>query len=458
MDRCQFFDQFARCFDRKRITELARQTRWLVRQGKIEAFEFVVGLVFGQMSALGLTLSAHASSFSEPVHRTAVHQRYSERTVEFFHETFNYCLREALAESQQPSQTQALAAHFKAIHLVDSSSFDCPESLANIYPGCGGAASKANCKLLLRYEYLRGQFVPLGLVAGKQSDLSLAHQLPSIVNAGELLLTDKGFLTKKALKAIDEKQGYYLLPLARSFSLSLAQSEGTRTPLNLADALRHSDQTMVQWPEVWLGAGTDALPVRLVAFQLSPESAARHRAALRESQRKQGREPSADALELAGWMVLITNAPADKLPAKAMSYLYRVRWQIELVFKQCKSVLRLHLTKARKNNHRIRSEIWARLIAAVVLFAWHAHLQTACWLEKKREISFAQVAAQLQQHGMILARALIAGGQCLAEELWRFWRHLLRTTIKGRQRTRQTTWEALNEHWPELSGNSTADI
>src|SRR5881296_3075993 len=93
--------------------------------------------------------------------------------------------------------------------------------------------------------------------------------------------------------------------------------------------------------------------VRLVAFRLSEESAGRHRAALREAQRKQGRLPTTDALELAGWLILITNAPADKLPAQAMSYLYRVRWQIELVFKQCKSVLRLDVTLADTNRHRV---------------------------------------------------------------------------------------------------------
>jgi len=48
---------------------------------------------------------------------------------------------------------------------------------------------------------------------------------------------------------------------------------------------------------------------------------------------------------------------------------------------------------------------------------------------------------------MTLALALIRGGQRLGEELWRLWRHLLHTAVKGRQRTRKTAWELLNEHW-----------
>ena len=449
MNRSEFIEQFARWFAPEQILQLARQTRWHVRQGKIVAFEFVVGVVFGQMSALRLSLSSQASSYSEPVSRQAVDQRYHERTVEFFHATFRYCLEQSLAQNPQPAlMTKALAEHFPAVQVVDSTSFDCPDSLAKIYPGCGGDASPANCKMLLRYEYLQGHFEPLALLPGKRSDQGLAGELPAIMAAKELLLMDKGFLKLEVLRQIDQKQAYFLLPLARSLRLWLAQPDGSRSQLNLADALRHSEPAVREWPLVYLGA--EAVAVRLVAFRLSEESAGRHRAALREAQRKQGRLPTTDALELAGWLILITNAPADKLPAQAMSYLYRVRWQIELVFKQCKSVLRLDVTLADTNRHRVQCEIWGRLIAAVVLFVWHSYLQGVCWAQCRRELSFAQLACQLQQHGMTLAQALIEGGQRLRDYLWKLLRQLVCTTVKGPQRTRKTTWQNLEEHWLHL--------
>jgi hypothetical protein len=346
MDRSAFFERFTNWFEPTRIVALARSTRWLIRKGKIDAFEFLVGLVFGQMSALGLSLSAHAGCFTQPVKREAVHQRYHQRAVEFFRASFQECLRQSLEECPQASLTQALAEHFQAIHWVDSTSFDCPESLAEIYPGCGGAASAANCKMLLRYEYLRGQFDPVALLPGKRSDQGLAVRLPDLLRAQELLLTDKAFLKVEVLQQIDDKKAYFLMPWCRTLTLWLAGAQDTRRALNLAEALRHSQEAMLCWSEVYLGKAADAPTARLVAFRLSPESAGRQRAGLREAQRKQGRQPTAEALELAGWLILITNAPEDKLPARAMSYLYRVRWQVELVFKQCKSVLRLHVTLA----------------------------------------------------------------------------------------------------------------
>ena len=453
MSYSQFLEQFTALFDPAPIVGLARQTRWMIRQGTIDAFEFVVGLVFGQMSALQLTLNAQASSYTEPVSRQAVDQRYHERTVDFLRATFDHCLSRSLAQGPDPSLTQSLAAHFASVDLVDSTSFDCPESLAKILPGCGGAASAANAKVLLRYEYLRGQFAPLALVPGKRSDQGLAAQLTSLARPNGLVITDKAFVKLELLRHIDQAQGYFLMPWPRSLSLWLPSPVGGRTALDLAQVLRHSDLAVVEFSQVFLGQGDQALPVRLVAFRLRPESAARHRAALREAQRKQGRTPTQQALELAGWLILLTNVPAEKLPARAVSYLYRVRWQIELVFKQCKSVLRLDLTEARTKAPRVLCEIWARLIAALAIFACHAHVQRACWTQRQREISFAQVARQIQQSGLLLAQALIEGGQRLRQQLHSLWRRLLRTTIKGRQRTRKTTWENLVEHWLGLAPN-----
>jgi hypothetical protein len=445
-----FAHTLASCFQPEEITGLARQTHWMKRQGKILPFEFVIGASFAQLSALELTLNAQAACFTEPVSREAVDQRYNEHTVEFFHALFDRALGKTLLQSPQPSLAKELAAHFKAVHLVDSTSFDCPASLATLYPGAGGKASIANCKILLDYEYTRAQFHPLALLPGKCPDSALAPELSSLLKPGELEAFDKGFWHPKTLRDINQKGAFFLTPWQRSSHLWVSdakQPQGPPVRLEVADHLRHSTQNIVEWPEVWIGDPELGLKVRLTAFRLSEQSANRHRQALQRDMQRKGRTASALSLELAGWLILVTNAPAQLLPTNAMAYLYRVRWQVELVFKQCKSFLRIDQTKAKTNIYRIQSEIWARLLAAVVLFGWHAHLQAAAAPHRGREISFAKVARWLQQHGMSVARDLIRGGDALIQELQRLSRHLLKTTIKGRQRARKTVWELLDHHW-----------
>jgi hypothetical protein len=456
MKKQHFIEHFERTFERLPFVRLARASRWLRRQGKIDAFELIVGLVFGQMSALRLTLHAQADCYTEAVTRQAVDQRYHERTVAYCRGAFEHCLERSLKLPPPPGMHAALATHFSAVHLVDSTAFDCPASLATLYPGCGGDASAASVKLLLCYEYLRSQFVPVALVPGKCSDQGLAGKLPALVRAGELTIADKAFVKLQALREIAQAGGYFLLPWPRSLGLWLPPPDGTSGPpqaLDLALALPASFSTSAlrEWPVVQLGARPEAPVVRVVAFRLNEASASRARAGVREAHRKKGRTPTDAALALAGWLILMTNAPAEKLPTDAVAYLYRVRWQIELVFKQCKSVLRLDVTEARTNVFRVQCEIWARLIGALVVFGWHGHLQAASWARSGRELSFGQVARRLQSRGLSLAKAIIAGGARLGEELWQAWNHLLKTTRKGRQRTRKTTWQALQENWLELA-------
>lgn len=445
-----FAQTLASCFQPEEVTQVARQTHWMKRQGKILPFEFVIGASLAQLSALELTLNAQAACFTEPVSREAVDQRYNPHTVEFFHVLFDRALSKMLLQSPQPSLAKELAAHFKAVHLVDSSSFDCPASLALLYPGAGGKASIANCKILLDYEYTRAELHPLALLPGKRPDSALAPELSSLLKPGELAAFDKGFWHPKTFRNIDQQSAFILTPWQRSSHLWVSDPkhpEGPPVRLEVADHLRHTTQNIVEWPELWIGDPQLGLKLRLAAFRLSGESANRHRQALQRDRQRKGRTASALSLELAGWLILVTNAPAQLLPTSAMAYLYRVRWQVELVFKQCKSFLRIDQTKAKTNIYRIQSEIWARLLAAVLLFGWHAHLQAAAARDRGREISFGKVARWFQQHGMTLARDLIRGGDALIQELQRLWRHLLKTTLKGRQRARKTVWELLDEHW-----------
>ncbi len=445
-----FAHRLASCLQREEATQVARQTHWMKRQGKIDAFEFVTGACFAQMSALELTLNAQSACFTEPVSPQAVDQRYNEHTVELFEVLFSRLLTHTLLQSPQPSLTKELANRFAAVHLIDSTSFDCPANLAKIYPGAGGHASVANCKILLDYEYTRGQFRPLAVLPGKRPDSALSKELSPVLKAGELAIIDKGFWCHQTFRDLQGQGAFFLIPWQRSSRLWVPdpkQSQAAPVLLEVADQLRHTTQNLVEWPEVWVGDPKEKLKMRVVAFRLSEESANRHRQALQRDMQRKGRTVSDASLQLAGWLILVTNAPAQLVPTSALAYLYRIRWQVELVFKQCKSVLRIDQTKAKSNIYRIQSEIWARLMAALVLFAWHAHLQAAAARQTAREISFAKVARQLQQHGTTLARHFVRGGDALIEELQRLWRHLLKTTIKGQQRVRDTAWELLDKHW-----------
>jgi len=444
-----FLERFVATFLPQPFQDLARQTRWSQRKGKIDSFEFLTSLVFGQLSALRQTLASQAQSFEEPVSRQAVHPRYNQRAVAYFQAAFDHCLAQTLDWRPDRPQALELQKYFSAVHLLDSTGFDCSEALQEIFPSCGGAASAANIKVLLSYELIAGRLEPLKVLEGKRSDQGQALCLAQRLKTGELQINDKGFFDAKAWQAAAQAGAYLLMPLPHAVTLWTTEGQGApEQSLDLAGTLALSTENRVQWSEVLMGTKGKhrAPPVRLNAFRLSPESAGRHRAGLRESMRTKGRTPSAKALELAGWLLLVTNAPATKLPSPLVAYLYRIRWQIELIFRQAKSVLRLDKTKS-DNPSRIQCEVWARLLCAVLLFLWHAHANAQCWHRHKSEISFEKLIRVMQQWGHTISRAFLQGPEELLRQLRTIWRHLLVNARKGRQKSRTNTWDHLMDLW-----------
>jgi hypothetical protein len=325
--------------------------------------------------------------------------------------------------------------------------------LAQIFPGCGGGGGQAGLKVLLSYEYGAGQLHPLAVLPANCSDQGLADQAAQQVGADELGLFDKGFYKAQSLRAIQERGGYFLLPWPHGVSVWERDAAGQRKaePLDLAACLKASTEGCVQWSAVELGHTQSSRlgPVRLVAYRLPEENANRRRAQLREKYRTKGRVPSTVALELAGWLILLTNAPAALLPTTALSYLYRVRWQIELVFKQCKSVLRLNVLPS-QNECRVQCEVWARLFNALLTFVWYQHANAASLQLYEREGSFAKVAKLLQQEGQALVRTLFRYRERIASDLRSLWNKLLKLARKEQQPSRPTTWENLCTFWLDV--------
>lgn len=443
--------RLAQIIQPQRAQQLAKEHGWYQRRGKISPFEFLYSGL-GQGSACELTLNAQASSLSQPVTRQAIDQRYIPQAVEFFKSAFQESLSTALSWKIDSTMTQLLQTRFTAVRLFDSTRCPCSDALATIFPASGGGGGQAGVKLLLAYDYGTGQIQPLDLLPAKRSDQGLTERVAEQLGSGELGLWDKGFYKAEALRGVMERGAYFVTPWSQGVDVYISnQNEQPREALDVAAALKASKDKCVEWTAVQLGqtSKTRLGPLRLIAYRLREEQANRRRAQLREKCRTHGRLPTEQALELAGWLILVTNAPADLLPTAAVGSFYRVRWQVELVFKQFKSVLRLDVLVS-ENPARVQCEIWGRLLLALLTFVWYQHLNAACLELHECEISFAKVAKLLQQQGHSLVEVLFGDRVRLQSEYRRLWNKLLKLARKERQPSRLTTWENLCAHLFEL--------
>jgi hypothetical protein len=126
-------------------------------------------------------------------------------------------------------------------------------------------------------------------------------------------------------------------------------------------------------PALWL-------PARLLALPVAPEVVEQRRVHLVEKAEHQGHVPSAEALALASWNLIVTNIAVTVLPAQEVLLLYRARWQVELLFKLWKS--HGHVDEwSSANPQHILCEFYAKLLAMLVE---HWVLLQNCWDDPHR--------------------------------------------------------------------------
>jgi hypothetical protein len=124
---------------------------------------------------------------------------------------------------------------------------------------------------------------------------------------------------------------------------------------------------------------------RLIACALSAEAAERARAKVRKKASKQQRELKAETLFVAGWLLVFSSLPTESWSDERVLSLYRARWQVELVIKRMKQVLRLAQLRG-KTTATNEATILALLV---------------CWALQQQEAACArallqQVASALQ--------------------------------------------------------------
>jgi Transposase DDE domain len=185
---------------------------------------------------------------------------------------------------------------------------------------------------------------------------------PFTLRPGDIAVADNGYGYRTSVATAVRQQADVVLRVTpATFPLETAAGEvfavlaWLQTPGNSAR----------EW-HGWCAWEHQRYAVRLLAAQLPPAAAETARRRVRRKAQKKGRTPSAAALLLADWVLLVTTLEATAWPQADVLRLYRARWQVELVFKRMKQMLRLN---------QIRSKHPASVEATVraLLIAWALH-------------------------------------------------------------------------------------
>ena len=235
------------------------------------------------------------------------------------------------------------------ILLVDATHISCRDQRADTW------------RLHCAYDLLLGRLAWVR-ISTQQVGEGFAHLL---LQAGDILVGDGAYSRAKQLLAVASAHAFCLvrysaahLPLYAPWAPAWIQQHRLDVPawLRTLPPGLYERRAMVVEQE-------HCLPVRLIALVLPEEQAEALRRQKQRQARDKGRKLSAEALFLAGFVLLLTTLPQAQWSTEQLLELYRARWQIEVLFKRIKAVLALHRLPA-------QTPLSAQAMICALLVAW----------------------------------------------------------------------------------------
>jgi hypothetical protein len=378
--------------------QAAQESAMIQRQRKISGAQFVQTLVFGWLDDPQATLDELAEELG--VSKQALDQRLDARAADCLWRVVRQASQQLFAASPE---TIPLLRRFTAVVVDDCTSLGLPAALARQFPGCGGSdpeAGQAGLKVLVRYEVGSGQFEALELSAARNSERTLSKALPPLPRRS-LHLADLGFFDLHELAQLTEEGVFWISRVPAR--LSKQADDGTTEALTDWLKLQQADRL-----DMAMGLGTaKRLDCRLIAVRLPQQVAQQRLRKLKKALKKKGRTLSERQRVLCQWLVLITNLPADQFTIEDISVLYRVRWQVELLFKRWKSLVGLSRSRGHRA-YRVLCETYAKLLGCLVQH-WGSLLRggplsgISAYQRAKRVRRFAtKIAEALEELGKLL--------------------------------------------------------
>jgi hypothetical protein len=227
--------------------------------------------------------------------------------------------------------------------------------------GCrpGSLCGDVRMHTLLRVAEMR--YVHVEVTSLKEGETLLRYEL----QRGMLVIGDRGYCQAAGIIRSVQKGADVLVRLNRG-STPLELPSGSVFDLlpwlrQLHGHRADEQDVVIRWTDA--SKQTHLLDARVCAVRLPAREAEEARQRLRK---EHGSDVSEESLEVAGYVALLTTAPTTRLSASRVVELYRLRWQIELLFKRWKSLLGFDRIPNYRND-AIRAWLYGKLLAAMLL-------------------------------------------------------------------------------------------
>jgi hypothetical protein len=395
------------------IERIAREEKFVQRSSKITAKQFLKMLLFDHLQFNQPSLGQHVFGMFDDtgrhVSREGLNKRFNAEAVSFIRKIFESFLAASIDYGGIETELQK---KFSAVRIQDSTEFKLADSLAKDFPGYSESNALACAAIQFEYDIIGKKISCLSLGSAKESDKAFADNHMGNITLRQLLLRDLGYYGIKSYSQIESRGAFYISRLKPKVVIYRKKGDGYEA---------------VSWAEIGAGierggggyfdqvvyiGAEEKKEVRLMAWVL-PDAAQRRR--LKRKANRKG-TVSADDMVWSTLNVFITNIGQEDLTVKEAYQLYRIRWQIELVFKTWKSILKIHLLRKMKPD-RVKCYLYSMFVWIVLCWDITSVFEPVVWGHTKQLVSLYKCYGLLKNQAHVLKGILFNRRERLKEWL-----------------------------------------
>lgn len=335
-------------FTSEELEVTARKTGFYRRKSKVTPSVFFDLLMYDMSSGNSKSLNQLSieamSEHDVGVTKQGVDKKFNEHTLEFL----KSLIEKQLSVELDNQIDAGWLSSFTRVTIKDGTRFNLPEEYKDYFPGSGGSGSGAGACLQFEFDLKSGQVTDLDITASNRPDVKDALELMDNVTKGDLVIRDLGYYAFKSLNNILKKEAFFISRLGvKTTVFEMICGDYKKLDFKTVYNQMKRDKLSRTYKDVFIGS-EEKIPVRLV-IDLMPDDVYEQRMRkIHKQHKKKGYKTSEEYKFIARFNLFITNVPREALPDEVISSLYRMRWQIELIFKIWKSVFGIHHTRKMK--------------------------------------------------------------------------------------------------------------
>jgi hypothetical protein len=332
----------------------------------MNSVEFFKSIVLTNLSIKDISLNNLTETFeidnNISITKQSIDDKFDNESVEFTKQMLSILLEKIIVEQSQ--NTGNLLDQFESVRIKDSTSFKLSANMAEKYRASSKDTEQSILKIQYEYDLKTGKIYDLSFHSFIESDSKDAVATCGNIDKNDLIIRDLGYVSLPVMETIIEKEAYFLNRF--DYSSNAYETATGKEKIDFAKIQEYLKKHKLQQIEKTVFIGEkQRIPVRMI-IDLLPDSEIEKR--LRKLKRRESRSRKRYTKEYRAILQLniyVTNISAEKLKIEYVRQIYRLRWQIELVFKAWKSIGKIEQVKKMKEQ-RIETMLYAKLIMLVL--------------------------------------------------------------------------------------------